>query len=787
MHDFPPAVETSTSTLQLESPKAGTFYEEAEDLPPPPNQTTRGKGKNRSSLSDGDAAVIIQKAYRGFQTRAEFLYIPEYELRQMIRDLDAKEKGMFHCGYYVLFLFLYFAIIVIQRDMTLSHSIESALRDVTSNYASPTSVSDVFSYMQELVMGIYNGDELESPCNACPLMNDSSLGYVPVRYPELWECDPHQPNYTYVEKCELYAPCFSPQCSWFSPYSNSSVTYDGTIDLTVCGTEIGEYLMDSGITFNMYNKWNNASSRIGDHGWVGNKNKLLGGVALIFSLRAEETCSELSGEDMHDYFPTCYSNSETLDDLIDTSHLDPHFMIDEDIEFYPEADGYVVLFDSGLFNYGPKFTLCSIQEIKDADILGQNTDWMEIVFYTYNGEDDGLYSLAKLKYSFEKGGKVQSEQKIRAFPLRNMYQPMESTLDLDRMILEIIFAICVFCNLVFVIKDIWKDYVGKKTHRVMWNLVRLTSCLLFISQIIIWIRMVVWMDNFALTHVEVLNAKVIDHILANVGEMLSFMELDDVYNSFTVLNGMFALLVVFYTFKFHYQLSIVTDTLFHSLRHLLHFLVIFFVILILFSAIHWVLFGSADDNFKNLQDSLASLALVTFGAFDYYSMKAISNPLGPIVFFGYQMIITLLMLNILLSIVLNAYEVAKSLADEDQETIIETTINFIGRIHGRCRMLFCRVSAQFKTSGESRILPGASSPQEKYPDKPLLDQEDLQKGVAYGVETLKRKKTTKQMRTTKIPIKKALLILRNSPANNYTCFWYLKQYTEKRIVKRWNG
>jgi len=406
---------------------------------------------------------------------------------------------------------------------------------------------------------------------------------------------------------------------------------------------------------------------------------------------------------------------------------------------------------------------------------------LEIVFYSYNGEGEGLFAVTKIRYDFQEGGKVESDRTISAFPMRQMYQSDVFLKDGIRLVMEIFFCIGCVINIVRLIKDIHKDLTTGRTNRTGWNVIRAVSCTLLPLQAVIWAVLAHKMAAFSLVHVHYLDHAQIESVIQNLEQILAISAWDGVYNSLTVINGILSLFVVFYTFSFHSQLSVVTETMAHSAVHLFHFLIVFIVIVCLFSAICYILFGQSSDDFKDISACLASLAIMSFGSFDYNALKAISNPLGPIVFFGFQTLVTLLMLNILLSIVLDAYEVAKSAAEESRETLIETSFNFIGRQQARLRGILLALSH----GKETTVLPLADP---KYSPREEKKSDFLRLGPLKGRHSALLTRSTRiKLHRTKIPVAEAKRLLMASPAAEATAMWYLRAHTRRKVLSALGG
>ncbi|CAN0453570.1 unnamed protein product, partial [Hapterophycus canaliculatus] len=89
---------------------------------------------------------------------------------------------------------------------------------------------------------------------------------------------------------------------------------------------------------------------------------------------------------------------------------------------------------------------------------------------------------------------------------------------------------------------------------------------------------------------------------------------------------------------FHKRMSIVTDTLNRASTHLDHFLFVFFLVILVFSALTWLLVGSSTEEFSTLDKAWASVTRVSLGEGEnfYPQILAAQPTVGPVVVVIYQ-------------------------------------------------------------------------------------------------------------------------------------------------------
>ncbi|CAM9848372.1 unnamed protein product, partial [Ectocarpus sp. 13 AM-2016] len=108
---------------------------------------------------------------------------------------------------------------------------------------------------------------------------------------------------------------------------------------------------------------------------------------------------------------------------------------------------------------------------------------------------------------------------------------------------------------------------------------------------------------------------------------------------------------------FHKRMSIVTDTLSRASTHLDHFLFVFFLVILAFSALAWLLVGSSTKEFSTLEDAWRSVIRISLGESEnFYPQILDAQPtVGPVVVVLYQVLGVVLLLNVVIAILLEAY------------------------------------------------------------------------------------------------------------------------------------
>lgn len=146
----------------------------------------------------------------------------------------------------------------------------------------------------------------------------------------------------------------------------------------------------------------------------------------------------------------------------------------------------------------------------------------------------------------------------------------------------------------------------------------------------------------------------------------------------------YPLMIVFRLFKaFSAQprLALVTKTLTLASIDLMHFLLVFCSVLLTFAISGVVLFGREVGEFTTFGRAMHSCFLLLMGAIDWDAISTIGRIEAGIWMWCFFIIVVLLMLNMILAIVMDAYAEVKEGAG-NAETLIEEAFQFMARWRG---------------------------------------------------------------------------------------------------------
>eukprot|EP00696_Hemimastix_kukwesjijk_P016852 gnl/Hemi2/5365_TR1856_c0_g1_i1.p2 gnl/Hemi2/5365_TR1856_c0_g1~~gnl/Hemi2/5365_TR1856_c0_g1_i1.p2 ORF type:complete len:333 (+),score=68.58 gnl/Hemi2/5365_TR1856_c0_g1_i1:1379-2377(+) len=136
-------------------------------------------------------------------------------------------------------------------------------------------------------------------------------------------------------------------------------------------------------------------------------------------------------------------------------------------------------------------------------------------------------------------------------------------------------------------------------------------------------------------------------------------------------------------------------TLKTALAQLLSFTLIFFVVFLGFATMAHILFGEVHPGYRDFTTSVSSSFQLLLGTFDYESIYQINRVLAPVYFFLYILLVYLILVNVFLAIVAEAYnrvteEGFAELSDSKETNLFDgLSENVIKPIRAFLRFLHC--------------------------------------------------------------------------------------------------
>ena len=105
---------------------------------------------------------------------------------------------------------------------------------------------------------------------------------------------------------------------------------------------------------------------------------------------------------------------------------------------------------------------------------------------------------------------------------------------------------------------------------------------------------------------------------------------------------------------------------------LFSFLIVFFVFYIAYSILHYFLFGPVLEEYNSFVTTIETLFSTVMGVFDFEIIRENNRILGPIIFFSFNMIMVMILMNVFLAILMDAFaevQADENLKSKDYEVI----------------------------------------------------------------------------------------------------------------------
>ena len=114
--------------------------------------------------------------------------------------------------------------------------------------------------------------------------------------------------------------------------------------------------------------------------------------------------------------------------------------------------------------------------------------------------------------------------------------------------------------------------------------------------------------------------------------------------------------------RLNHRIYLFTKTLSKAALPLFSFLVVFLVFYIAFSFLFYSIYGSVLPEYRSFLTTIETLFSAVMGGFDFETVQANNRLLGPVIFFSFQMVMVMILMNVFLTILMDSF--AEVQADE---------------------------------------------------------------------------------------------------------------------------
>ena len=219
------------------------------------------------------------------------------------------------------------------------------------------------------------------------------------------------------------------------------------------------------------------------------------------------------------------------------------------------------------------------------------------------------------------------------------------------LVCQIFLAIFLAVFLYTEIKEVYK--LRKRYFKDPWNWLEVSQIVLILT------------GAAALMQRTFFTNKAISQMKANPEQFISFIQA-------TTWDEIFVYLLAFLVFtanlkllklmRFNHRIYLFTKTLSTAAMPLLSFLVVFSVFYIAYSILFYAMFGRVVSEYRSFLTTIETLFSTVMGGFDFEIIRENNRLLGPIVFFSFNMIMVMILLNVFLTILMDSF--AEVQADE---------------------------------------------------------------------------------------------------------------------------
>ncbi|GMF30104.1 unnamed protein product [Phytophthora fragariaefolia] len=359
-------------------------------------------------------------------------------------------------------------------------------------------------------------------------------------------------------------------------------------------------------------------------------NKVLGAVNFQVTRKAIHSC--VTQPFLANLYPNCYdaSNTSTVQKLIsfDTNAT--------------EAAGMITALK------------------REGGWLDFSTEELLVTIVTYNGELQG-YAVTEMQLTFSEGGSVETSSSTTPA----LSNPYSASVTIAADVVVLVFFLMALGMQLRKIYRYRRTGIRNVICGDVWVVIEHASTVVVVAFYFVWFSIVLLMfqknfrDNLASLVVGGKNwasdAEARARLYAVIDMLKSVAKLTVALRLIATLAVFLLGLRILKRFRFHPRLSILTRTVASALHQFGAFFVVFIVIFVTFAISGTVLFGDRVEEFSSLQVAMETCINMLFGNFDYSTIQGLYPPVCMLYYWGYMIVVSLVLLNMMLAIVLDAY------------------------------------------------------------------------------------------------------------------------------------
>jgi hypothetical protein len=308
-----------------------------------------------------------------------------------------------------------------------------------------------------------------------------------------------------------------------------------------------------------------------------------------------------------------------------------------------------------------------VRYAKEGFFLDAETTSLTMYMVTYNPVMK-LFGNIEVGFIFEPGGSILLKESVTTFRVDLLD-------DQVRLGLEVLFFALTLCNLVSELIDWRKDYLHTKNvfHHFMsfWNIIDAANIAVYLYGAYLW-------TTFLLLHVDEYDpeerynvyrnlhadAKYLDDDQVEMERMYDFFrtthKLSEIMMEYMYVNGLCLILIILRTLQmldFQKRMGLVTRTIQNAFSDLMHFGILFILVISCYAFMGFHMFGSTIIEFSTPEASYHTIVDLMFG--DLASKGALfqhqNRTTALLFYYTFMMFVTIILMNVLLAIIVEAY------------------------------------------------------------------------------------------------------------------------------------
>ncbi|KAG8457630.1 hypothetical protein KFE25_002294 [Diacronema lutheri] len=380
-------------------------------------------------------------------------------------------------------------------------------------------------------------------------------------------------------------------------------------------------------------------------------------VKQVRAARSECTHAAADDDPVNALFTRCYSGAfENSSRLVRSGLAESETYLWQ--SFLPSEAAYVMALDLGLYKLPRDQGLCQLETARDFGWVDTGTKRVQVEWVTYNGHFE-LWTLTRLQVSWGLGGNPEVDLETLTAPLRNLYA---RPADAARAAFEGVYVLLLGY---YMLQTAWHvRTLGLGSLLSGWGIVDLAAYALAVLNIVLWVKFAVEGAQYRMPDfVEKQGTYAPDshELWGEFMENLGLLETaEDDFVNFTIVQSVLLMVLTFRLFKFlafHQQFSLVTATLLRAGASLAHFLVVFAIVLVMYAFVGFNMLGHKLERYNTLGKAINSMCsmLVFDDTVSFADIMDVAPLVGPVFYWSYFILSSLMLINVLLAILLDAY------------------------------------------------------------------------------------------------------------------------------------